>query len=251
MIRDREFFSPWGPVTMATRPGTTDELICRDVIENDAYRLNAIHCASPLIFDVGANIGAFSALALQRWPDAEVIAFEPHPLNYGLLRHNVRGFNATAYLAAVFGWSLPQSVIVERPHDEATEFGGWGLAQVPHHYEPDFVNEVGIHCDLIDPETAFARARSTTRPVILKMDCEGAEFSIIDGLSTESLRSIDYIVGEIHQNAFDLDYFQGSWFGFRGKLLESFYCAELENRPTLTGELFTAIGFQKCKKQRQ
>ena len=83
------------------------------------------------------------------------------------------------------------------------------------------------------------------------MDCEGAEFSIIDGLSSESLRCIDYIVGEIHQNAFDLDYFQGSWPIFRDKLLESYHCAELENRPTITGELFTVMGFQKCKKKRQ
>ena len=60
------------------------------------------------VLDIGANIGAFSLLALQRWPDAQISAYEPMPENAKQYRANlagqkwirivesaVRGFNGT------------------------------------------------------------------------------------------------------------------------------------------------------------
>lgn len=44
--------------------------------------------ASPTIFDVGANIGLFSRFAAQEWPDASIFAFEPVPMLFDLLRAN-------------------------------------------------------------------------------------------------------------------------------------------------------------------
>ena len=40
------------------------------------------------ILDIGANEGAFTAWALERWPTAKVIAFEPIPENADLFRKN-------------------------------------------------------------------------------------------------------------------------------------------------------------------
>ena len=39
----------------------------------------------PVIFDVGANMGNFTNLILQRFPNAQIHAFEPHPNNYSRL----------------------------------------------------------------------------------------------------------------------------------------------------------------------
>jgi FkbM family methyltransferase len=42
----------------------------------------------PVILDLGANIGAFTRRALALWPDAKVIAYEPHPVNARFFRLN-------------------------------------------------------------------------------------------------------------------------------------------------------------------
>jgi FkbM family methyltransferase len=39
------------------------------------------------ILDLGANVGYFGAFALERWPDASVIAYEPDPRNAAVHAH--------------------------------------------------------------------------------------------------------------------------------------------------------------------
>lgn len=41
------------------------------------------------ILDMGANIGLFGAFAAGRWPEAEIVAYEPDPANAAVLRHTV------------------------------------------------------------------------------------------------------------------------------------------------------------------
>lgn len=44
---------------------------------------------SPIIVDVGANIGLFALFAAQKWPGARVCCFEPAPRTFDVLRRNV------------------------------------------------------------------------------------------------------------------------------------------------------------------
>lgn len=41
------------------------------------------------VLDIGANIGAFTVAAQERWPNADVICYEPMPMNVCQLRKNV------------------------------------------------------------------------------------------------------------------------------------------------------------------
>jgi len=41
------------------------------------------------VLDIGANIGAFAVAAQERWPTADVICYEPMPMNVCQLRKNV------------------------------------------------------------------------------------------------------------------------------------------------------------------
>lgn len=245
---------PYSSLPMWIRPGTSDEGICRDIIEADAYKLawaKSYLCPSMwrrsvAVIDIGANIGAFSRLALNLWPQARVFAYEPHPLNFGLLNWNLRHREATMRMAAVYGGKLPQSYLVERPGDEATEFGGWGLCQVLHDYRPDFENEVGVPCDIADVEEieAIIQRMAGRHHVILKLDCEGCEFSILQSLSDYALRKVSILLGEFHCHALTMDYLQDRFhFGnISERLCSFFHCDELEERdldPRGNGELFT------------
>lgn len=227
------------------RKHTTDHPIASDVIETDCYRTEEIGVVDPLVFDIGANAGAFSLLAFSKWPGASVVAYEPHPLNFGMLMYNLRDQEAYCSMSAMYGGSLPQAWLVERPQHEDSEFGGWGLCQYPGQYRPDFRNEVGVKCDLSDAETEFQLYLERGRDTVVKMDCEGCEFSIVEGLSDDSMRAISVITGEIHTNAFLMDYFPYRWSPFREKILEYFDCPEIEERKTTDGELFNFLAVKK------
>lgn len=238
---DRRFEGVIKQFPFYARQNTTDYPIASDVIDEDVYSSHEIDTIEPVVFDVGANAGSFSLLALNRWRGASIVAYEPHPLNFGMLMYNLRGHDAVCMMSALYGDTLPQSWLVERPEDEATEFGGWGLSQTREPYIPDFHREIGVKCDLRDADTEFMLHIQPGRDVVVKMDCEGSEYSIIDGLSDDAMRSITYITGEIHGNTLKLDYLPYSWGPFRDKMLSYFDCPEIERRKTVGEELFTFL----------
>lgn len=54
-----------------------------------------------VVFDIGANIGWYSLLLASLMPDdADVFAFEPDPLNFELLEHNIE-LNGSSRIAAI------------------------------------------------------------------------------------------------------------------------------------------------------
>jgi FkbM family methyltransferase len=68
------------------------------VTRKSAYRKLRIGAK---VLDCGAHVGTFTRDALSR--GAEVIAFEPEPLNHHLLSKNTEGFPVTRYQAAITG----------------------------------------------------------------------------------------------------------------------------------------------------
>jgi FkbM family methyltransferase len=59
---------------------------------------------APVILDIGANIGAFTVWAANRWPGAKLEAYEPHPEHVRLLLENTDGIpNVDAFMVAING----------------------------------------------------------------------------------------------------------------------------------------------------
>lgn len=50
---------------------------------------------SPVVVDVGANVGAFAVWALHRWPGCTVHCYEPVPETFALLRRNLAALDGT------------------------------------------------------------------------------------------------------------------------------------------------------------
>ena len=59
-----------------------------EIVRREIYRFNS-RSAKPLILDVGANIGVSVAYFKWLYPDARIIAFEPDPQLFELLRTNI------------------------------------------------------------------------------------------------------------------------------------------------------------------
>jgi len=70
------------------REGTTDSQVVKEVIEKDCYQKKGMTIESGETWlDLGANIGTFSVLAASK--GAKVIAYEPEPENYEILKNNL------------------------------------------------------------------------------------------------------------------------------------------------------------------
>jgi FkbM family methyltransferase len=134
--------------------------------------------------DVGAHVGAFSLRLLEACPSATVHSYEPSQTTVEYLRRNIADNSANVTV-----------------HDEAVS-GETGTAL--------FVdNRHGSTINRLDPENPEAKPVRTisfrdalaslpSRPSLLKLDCEGAEYDIILGSTAEDWTGIQRVVMEYH-----------------------------------------------------
>jgi len=160
-----------------------DLLILKETIIDDFYQLKK--CKNPrLIVDIGAGLGDFSLLAAKKYSQAKIIAFEPHPQLFQLLRKNIivnDTKNIIPYKKAVtsqkniilnIGQEGTQSSFFKNINRKKTiKVIGYDLNQLLKNNYLDF----------------------------LKIDCEGGEWKIIKNLSGNNLKKIKIISLEYHR----------------------------------------------------
>jgi FkbM family methyltransferase len=139
----------------------------------------------PLVIDAGANIGASSISLSGCAPDAFVVAIEPDPGNYQLLRQNTEGLNNIEPIHAAVS-SKPGRVRVVDPGQ-----GYWGYrTQLTTDKTPDTVSCVTIN-DL------YKRYRPTSFTFITKIDIEGGEADLFSA-NTEWVERTPILIIELH-----------------------------------------------------
>lgn len=138
------------------------------------------------VVDVGAGFGDFSLRAAAAGPTVRVHAFEPHPGSRALLEENLSR-------------NGEERVTV---HEQAVAAATGAVAL--HASEQALDSRVG------DPGTGTVPALSlagaldaagAARWDLLKLDCEGSEFPILEGAGAETLARVDRIVMEYHDDA--------------------------------------------------
>ncbi len=125
-----------------------------------------------LFLDIGAHYGIYSISAGVRCPDCKVIAFEPSPMNYDILKKNValNGLkNIAAYDLAVSDRPESREFQVSEQSDNSGFYGS------PYHKVKKKIPVNAISIDqFIDHSPAV--------PVIVKIDVEGHEISVLEGM---------------------------------------------------------------------
>jgi FkbM family methyltransferase len=142
------------------------------------------------VVDVGANIGLFALLAVRRGARV-VTAYEPHPETARWLAQNTAHLPVTVRQAAVMASGTTASLWLSPDSDTRHS------TAIPQPYAGD------------DPAAAVVPAVQLADAVgdgcdVLKLDCEGEEFSLIRSTPPEVLRSVSTIVGELHEYAGDV-----------------------------------------------
>lgn len=146
----------------------------------------------PLVLDVGANVGIFAINALQRWPGATVMSYEPHPETFRLLSDNVSDLpNAGVANVAIVGSDIKSKSTIL--HEGARNRLCCSLID---RGDQDMETSSEVRVDVLP-------AQELPACDVLKMDTEGCEVPILEAYGQEKLGKVKFLLAEIHA---DKDY---------------------------------------------
>lgn len=137
------------------------------------------------IVDVGAHVGVFALWAAKRYPGLRVVALEPAPQAFALLARNVRDNRAEQVIplnVAAGGKRGEVDLLSRGPEMMSTLYGE---------------GQVTARCEMLTLDDVIARHRIESIP-LLKLDCEGAEYEILYGASSDALARVERIAMEYH-----------------------------------------------------
>jgi FkbM family methyltransferase len=137
------------------------------------------------VIDVGANIGMFAVFAAVAGGAARVLAYEPFPDSFALLRRNAEQNHLAAIVPrpfAVAGEAGVRELFLAGRHGTNSLFGGTGET---------------LRVECLTLADVFAR-EGVEHCHFLKLDCEGAEYEILLQAPADVLARIDRIALEYH-----------------------------------------------------
>ncbi|MCB9737984.1 MAG: FkbM family methyltransferase [Deltaproteobacteria bacterium] len=175
-----------GGLRLATRPGTWDEGIAREVIEADFYLLRLWQPRRPprFIVDVGAHIGSFTAFAARTFPNARVIGLEAYAAN--------------ALLAGCNTADLANAVVLHRAVWSESRVLGLSLANGPNSGGHRTLLTEGHHVVRAETLADLAARFEIDSIDFLKLDCEGAEWEILPQVNQRGGVRVELIAMELH-----------------------------------------------------
>lgn len=128
-----------------------------------------------IVFDVGANVGDWSALARSALPDAQIHSFEIVESTCGILRE--RFANSTGVVINNFGLSDKTGTITMHLFESAKDNNLTSHVAYPH----------GAYREIACPVRTgdeYMRGSGVKRIDFLKIDVEGAEHLVLNGFGT-------------------------------------------------------------------
>jgi FkbM family methyltransferase len=147
------------------------------------YRTIVARGSKPLIVDCGANIGTSAQWFSAIYPEAHLIAIEPDPANFALLRKNTRDLNIDLRQAGIgpvdgVGW--------------VSDAAGDGMGCRTNE------SGQGTEIQLLSIETVLgSKSAEASVPFLLKVDIEGAE-KMLFSAAHDALNRFPAIVMEPH-----------------------------------------------------
>ena len=180
-------------IRITHRPGTQDEVIFREVLVQNCYRLPEKLPPRQIVVDVGAHIGIFSVACLLRGAQ-EVWCYEPDQDNFAHLEANLGSF---------VGVRLANKAVWRSDKPDDLTFSGYSDGMnacgtcLPNFTVDGVQQHLPVQTISLDDVIREASLRGTRRLALLKIDCEGAEYPAL--YTCSALDLVDRIVGECHE----------------------------------------------------
>lgn len=140
-----------------------------------------------VIVDVGANIGSFAIFAAQSNPQARIYCYEPEQQNFALLGKNIR-INGLEGRVSAF-----QSAVASDGGARELTVGASTLNSF--HALPGHTDHQTVNCTTL---RNILTSLQLDRIDLLKMNCEGAEYEILEGCSDADFARLPNIRLEYH-----------------------------------------------------
>jgi len=173
-------------IKIKIRTNSTDIMQLATVWLAEDYKITGFDMdENDIIIDIGAHIGLFSLFASQYCKNGKIYCFEPIKKNYDILIENIelnKIKNIIPFNYAVSKESNHTKIYLNSDDSAHSIFSsGENFVQVKSTTIKSIFDENKIdNCNL------------------LKLDCEGAEYEIIDSISKEYLLRINKIIIEYH-----------------------------------------------------
>ena len=182
----------YGALTMLARPASVamgDLFVLRELFVDETYGdlLPLLESAPVSVVDIGANLGSFVVWLHRRHGVRAASCFEPEPTSFQLCRFNLalNGCQTAVPVQAAMGGQAREITLVgdaERP----------GAVSI---YKPSPV-QGGSKVQVLSFEKWLAEQPGGFD--VLKLDCEGAEWEILEHTAAGRLRQFRLIIAEVH-----------------------------------------------------
>jgi FkbM family methyltransferase len=170
-----------------------------------------------VVYDVGANIGFFTILCSRLvGPQGKVYAFEPIPENLATLRHNValNGLSNVVVVDKALSSQTGTAQMFVSPWSAFHSLNVEGATKQDNHGAE--AGEMEVQTITLDE---FLQGDGVRAPDLLKIDVEGAELIVVQGMA-ETLRTAQpLLLVELHDTKLDYIEFVDS-IGYRVRVVD-------------------------------
>lgn len=195
------------------------DFVYEEIFVNNTYLKHNIEVPNDaVIFDIGANIGLFSLYLKNNFHNSKIYAFEPSPDVYKILNLNMASFENSVQIYncglldedknCTFYYYPEYSVIsgfhVDNERDAEIIISGMKNNSANNH--SDIENLVkkrlkkleSFNCQVTTISHIIQQTQLTTVD-LLKIDAEGAELAILNGIAKTDWGKIKQITMEVHK----------------------------------------------------
>lgn len=154
--------------------GFSEYITTLNIIDDSEYAFLTGHRFEPgLMIDVGANVGLVTLILAKRYSARQIVAFEPNPATFDVLRENVRGNHACNVVVEPYAITATPGLVQfnTSPTSRAT-------AHIASTIDPNCVEVPGTTLD------EYWKAASSPPVALLKVDVEGYEELVLRGAQT-------------------------------------------------------------------
>lgn len=176
------------------REDTADESVLDHSFENDIFFSSIPYYTPPqnaTVIDVGAHIGTFSLLLADMAPAGKIFALEPADDTFAVLEKNVTANSLDKRMIPCKVALYNNNSKVKLFHDEQS--GNWGHSIVSE------LSQTFEEVETVTMDTFFEQ-HGIEHCNLIKFNCEGAEFKIIESVSDKTLNKIDTWIILFHED---------------------------------------------------
>ena len=176
--------------------------VVKEALREDEYGIKKIDFGrNDIVLDIGANIGCVSIYLAKKYPKIKIYAFEAHPVNYQSLLYNIK-INSVHNIVPINKAVYSETGKILTISLDTTNTGASSC------FIQRDTKEFSVETISLDD---IIKNYEITELKLLKIDCEGAEFDIIEGSKLIQDLEINTLGMEVHgfmrNHGKDLDQF--------------------------------------------